>query len=107
MTPSFGPATAAESPAFQDKPTTVAMAQPDFDDLMRRAQTLEQTGNYRDALAAYKTAGQAGHGPASKRAAELYIKNAPGIPRDYLSSVRWFSMARAQGVEVDAMEKRF
>lgn len=108
LTPTFGTTHAAGETAHMPVSTAaVVLAQAEVDHLMRQAQVLEADGNYAEALKTYKLAGQAGHGPASKRVAELYLKKVDGLNRDYLQSVRWYSMARTQGAEVDGMEKRF
>ena len=106
LSPTTGPFVPAEIQGAALKPATTQMVKADINELMRKAQALEAAGNYRDAFKAYKAAGQAGHGPASRRVAELYIQPVEGIPRDYVKSVHWYSIARAQGIEVSGMEKR-
>ena len=61
---------------------------------------LEQGGDFKGALQAYTTAGEAGHGVAQKRLGDIYNTGNEVVVRDYETALRWYQKARAQGVEI-------
>jgi serine/threonine-protein kinase len=69
-------------------------------ELFQQARSLEGEGRYAEAVRLYKQAANAGHGPASKRLGEIYLKGAKGVSRDYAESVRWYAKARQQGMDI-------
>lgn len=42
-------------------------------------------------------AAEKGHGPAQRKLGAIYDKGAPGTPRDFAESMRWYQKAREQG----------
>jgi len=49
-----------------------------------------------DVSALLEAAGK-GHGPAQRELGAIYDKGAPGTPRDFAESMRWYQKAREQG----------
>ncbi|HEY5637724.1 MAG TPA: hypothetical protein VIS77_12595 [Burkholderiales bacterium] len=45
-------------------------------------------------------AAERGHGPAQRQLGAIYDKGAPGTPRDFAESMRWYQKAREQGEEI-------
>ena len=86
-------AKAEEASKPQSKPSV-------SDQRYREAQELERKGEHRAALKAYLDAGNAGHGQAQRRLAEIYDRGTPAVKRDYDAALRWYEKARAQGVVV-------
>ena len=64
------------------------------------AQDLEKKGDERGAFNAYLAAGRSGHGMAQKRLGEIYERGNRVVKRDYDTALRWFELARAQGIEI-------
>jgi TPR repeat protein len=66
----------------------------------REGVELERRGDMRAALAAYREAGESGHGPAQKKLGDLYGTGNDVVERDYETSLRWYELARKQGIEI-------
>lgn len=61
---------------------------------------LEGKGDEQGALKAFLAAGESGHGLAQRKLGEIYDKGNGATPRDYETALRWYTRARAQGVEI-------
>jgi TPR repeat protein len=66
----------------------------------REGVALERAGKYREAMASYAVAGEAGNGLAQKRLAMIYDRGNPVVTRDYQNAIHWYEKARAQGIEL-------
>ena len=94
VTPTPSPTPSVPSP---DAPMTVEA-------MLQKAIALEGEGNYKEAsrlLARAVREGQgqtAGH--AAKRMGDLLAKGAPGVSRDYGEALRYYEIARLNGVEI-------
>ena len=60
----------------------------------------ERAGRDAEAFEAYLQAGEAGHGLAQLKIANIYDRGNKVIKRDYQSAIRWYEKARQQGVEL-------
>ncbi len=60
----------------------------------------ERAGRDAEAFEAYLQAGEAGHGLAQLKIANIYDRGSKAVIRDYQSAIRWYEKARAQGVEI-------
>jgi FimV-like protein len=63
---------------------------------------LERKGDFAGALTAFLEAGESGYGPAQKKLGQIYDAGNSHVKRDYQVSLKWYSKARAQGVEIDS-----
>ena len=70
------------------------------DALYREGLAHESKGNNRAALGLFLEAGEAGHGLAQKKLAEIYDRGNSAAKRDYQSALHWYEKARAQGIEI-------
>lgn len=61
---------------------------------------LERRGDTQGALTAYLAAGESGNGLAQRRLGDIYGTGKPFVERDYETSLRWYDLARKQGVDV-------
>lgn len=66
----------------------------------------ERRGDEVAAFNAYLEAGESGHGLAQKKLGEIYDKGTAAVQRDYATALRWYQMARDQGVAVPRAETR-
>ena len=85
--------------------TQVAAAAPaaaagSTDALIKQAAGLEGEGKVADAVRVYIQAARRGNGQAAKRLGDIYAKGATGVPLDTAESLKWYTLARARGVDV-------
>jgi serine/threonine protein kinase len=104
-TPKGGEATklAMVTPTPGTTPTSV----PDtsVESMLQRAIVLEDEGKFADATRLLRQATRGSLkgpavGQAAKRLADIYNKGAPGVPRDYADALKYYEIARANGVDV-------
>jgi serine/threonine protein kinase len=104
-TPKAGEATklAMVTPTPGTTPTSV----PDtsVESMLQRAIVLEDEGKFADATRLLRQATRGSLkgpavGQAAKRLADIYNKGAPGVPRDYADALKYYEIARANGVDV-------
>ncbi len=78
--------------------------------LLQRGIAFENEGKYTDAARAFRQAVRAGKGPApgqaAKRLGDLLTTGKPGVPKDYGEALRYYEVARANGVEVSVVKGR-
>jgi len=101
--PAPAPAPAPAAPVPEASPLTV-------DGMLQRAIALEAEGKAKEASrllaqAVREGKGQAA-GQAAKRLGDLLQKGAPGLPRDYGEALRYYEIARLNGVEVTVAKGR-
>ncbi|HEX9396138.1 MAG TPA: hypothetical protein VF943_05280 [Burkholderiales bacterium] len=60
----------------------------------------ERAGRDAEAFEAFLQAGEAGHGVAQLKLANIYDRGNRVINRDYQSAIRWYERARRQGVDL-------
>jgi len=91
------------APAPEPAPVTVEA-------MLQRAIALEGEGRNKEAARLLAQAVREGRGPAAgqaaKRLGELLQKGAPGLPRDYGEALRYYEIARLNGVEVTFIKGR-
>jgi tRNA A-37 threonylcarbamoyl transferase component Bud32 len=68
--------------------------------LFKQASALEGEGRIPEAVRVYIQAARGGNGQAAKRLGDIYAKGAPGVPLDTAESLKWYTLARARGVDV-------
>jgi serine/threonine-protein kinase len=100
---------AAATPAPSPAPSSITAPAPDpapptVEALLQRAIALEAEGRNKEASrllaqAVREGSGQAA-GQAAKRLGDLLQKGAPGLPRDYGEALRYYEIARLNGVDV-------
>lgn len=66
----------------------------------------DRRGDEVAAFNAYLEAGESGHGLAQKKLGEIYDRGTAAVQRDYATALRWYQLAREQGVEVPRAETR-
>ncbi|MGQ0509305.1 MAG: FimV/HubP family polar landmark protein [Betaproteobacteria bacterium] len=66
----------------------------------------ERRGDEVGAFNAYLEAGESGHGLAQRKLGEIYDKGTAAVQRDYATALRWYQLAREQGVAVPRAETR-
>jgi serine/threonine-protein kinase len=95
-TPAPAPSSIA-APAPESAPVTVEA-------MLQRATALEGEGKNKEAARLLAQAVREGRGQAAgqaaKRLGDLLQKGAPGLPRDYGEALRYYEIARLNGVEV-------
>ena len=100
--PAPAPAT-VPAPAPETTPATV-------EGMLQRAIALEAEGRNKDAARLLAKAVREGKGEAAgqaaKRLGDLLQKGAPGLPRDYGEALRYYEIARLNGVEVTVAKGR-
>jgi TPR repeat protein len=78
--------------------------------MLQRAVALEAEGRNKDAARLLAKAVREGKGEAAgqaaKRLGDLLQKGAPGLPRDYGEALRYYEIARLNGVEVTVAKGR-
>jgi serine/threonine protein kinase len=84
----------------------VAAAPSSGDALFSQAAALEQQGKGNEAVRAYRNAVRAGSGEAAKRLGDIYNKGIAGVAPDYAESLKWYTTARAMGVDVQLQKAR-
>ena len=84
----------------------VAAAPSSGDALFAQAASLEQQGKGNEAVRAYRSAVRAGSGEAAKRLGDIYNKGIAGVAPDYAESLKWYTTARAMGVDVQLQKAR-
>ena len=57
--------------------------------------------NSREGVRLLEQAGEAGYGPASKKLMEVYGSGGMGVGKDYTKAVKWKSLAKKQGQDVN------
>ena len=57
--------------------------------------------NSREGVRLLEQAGEAGYGPASKKLMEVYGTGGMGVAKDYTKAVKWKSLAKKQGQDVN------
>ena len=57
-------------------------------------------------MRAYRNAVRAGSGEAAKRLGDIYNKGIAGVAPDYAESLKWYTTARAMGVDVQLQKAR-
>jgi serine/threonine-protein kinase len=117
------PARSAETPKAAEpkapEPTklaavTPAPAVPDpapsGDALLQRGIALEGDGKFADAAKAFRQAVRSGKGQsagqAAKRLGDILQSGKPGVSRDYAEALRYYEIARSNGVEVTYQKAR-
>ena len=97
----------APTPAPAPKPPTEAAA---ADSLLQRAIALESSGQNAEAARLLRQAVRSGKGEApgqaAKRLGDMLQKGVPGVSRDYGEALRYYDIARANGVEVAVTKSR-
>jgi len=100
-------AAVAPAPAPAPKPPTDAAA---ADSLLQRAIALESSGQNAEAARLLRQAVRSGKGEApgqaAKRLGDMLQKGVPGVSRDYGEALRYYDIARANGVEVAVTKSR-
>ncbi len=87
----------AVSPAFaQTAPLTPAQATARY----HQGEALEHKRDLRAALDAYTEAAEAGNGHAQKKLGDFYGSGNTAVERDYETALKWYTMARDQGIEI-------
>ena len=80
------------------------------DAMLQRAIGLERDGKNADAAKLLRLAVREGKGrpagEAAKRLGDMLQKGAPGVSRDYGEALRYYDIARANGVEVSVTKAR-
>lgn len=61
---------------------------------------LDRRGDQKGALIAYTEAAESGNGLAQKKLGDIYGTGNQVVARDYETSLRWYDLARQQGVEI-------
>jgi tRNA A-37 threonylcarbamoyl transferase component Bud32 len=102
---------AASSPAPAPVPAPAPEATPaTVEGMLQRAIALEGEGRYKDASRLLAKAVREGKGEAAgqaaKRLGDLLQRGAPGLPRDYGEALRYYEIARLNGVEVTVAKGR-
>ena len=91
-------------------PPTPGPAAPDVDALLQRGIALENDGKFADAAKAFRQAVRAGKGQpagqAAKRLADMLQAGKPGVSKDYAEALRYYDIARSNGVEVTFQKAR-
>ena len=57
--------------------------------------------NSREGVRLLEQAGEAGYGPASKKLMDVYGNGGMGVAKDYTKAVKWKSLAKKQGQDVN------
>jgi serine/threonine-protein kinase len=96
----------AREAAAKAAQTQVAAAPSSGDTLFAQAAALEQQGKGNEAVRAYRNAVRAGSGEAAKRLGDIYNKGIAGVAPDYAESLKWYTTARAMGVDVQLQKAR-
>jgi TPR repeat protein len=78
--------------------------------MLQRAISLESEGKNRDARKLFNAVTQQARGEvagqAAKRLGDMLAKGVPGVPRDYGEALRYYEIARLNGVEVQTVKAR-
>ena len=78
--------------------------------LLQRAIALERDGKTAEAARLFRQVTREGKGEAAGQAAKRYgdmlQKGVPGVPRDYGEALRYYEIARLNGVEVPMAKAR-
>ena len=112
----------AAEPAKAPEPVKVAIAAPapapavpdtapaTLEAMLQKAISLEHDGKAAEAARLYRQVTRDGKGEAAgeaaKRYGDLLQKGAPGVPRDYGEALRYYEIARLNGVEVPVAKAR-
>jgi len=91
-------------PSVPETPT------PSIDAMLQQAITLERDGKTAEAARLLRRVTREGKGETAGQAAKLYAdmlqKGVPGVPRDYGEALRYYEIARLNGVEVPVARGR-
>ena len=91
-------------------PTSVPDAPTTVEGMLQRAIVLEREGKTAEAGKLLRQATREGKGEAAGQAAKRYgdllQKGAPGVPRDYGEALRYYEIARLNGVDVPVQKAR-
>ncbi len=102
ITPAPAPVPA---PALSPEPAPVSI-----DALLQRAIALERDGKTGEAARLFRQVTREGRGEAAgqaaKRFGDMLQKGVPGVPRDYGEALRYYEIARLNGVEVPVAKSR-
>ncbi len=106
-TPAAKPAPAAIAPSVAvvtaPAPKVVAKLQLGQLEASRRftdGVALDQRGDQKGALIAYTEAAESGNGPAQQKLGDIYGTGNQVVARDYETSLRWYDLARQQGMKI-------
>ena len=114
------PAKAPEAPKVAEakapEPTKLAAAAPapevtqSPEAMLQRAIALESEGKNREARRLFENVTRQGRGEvagqAAKRLGDMLTRGVPGVPRDYGEALRFYEIARLNGVEVPTAKGR-
>ena len=90
----------SQAPAFRSEAPKLLLAPAEAEARYREAVSLEHAGDPRGAFKAYEEAAESGHALAQKKLGDLYGTGGEAVKRDYETSLRWYSKAREQGIQV-------
>ncbi len=99
------------APAPAAAPASVPdVAPPSVETLLQRAIALEQEGKNSEAVRLLRQVSRQGKGQAAgqaaKRLGDLLQSGVPGVSRDYGEALRYYEIARANGIEVPVQKGR-
>src|SRR6185503_8445284 len=103
--------TPTPTPTPAPPPTPVPDTAPvSIETMLQRAIALERDGNTAEAARLLRRVTREGKGEAAGQAAKRYgdmlQKGVPGVPRDYGEALRYYEIARLNGVEVPVQKAR-
>jgi len=87
--------------AASSPPEVRSPADPYVEGLMRQA-----NGDHKGAFAMFLEAAERGDAQAQRRLAAIYDNGNSVVRRDFLEAIRWYQMARAQGLDIPAPPRR-
>ena len=97
----------APAPAPANVPDTAPVS---IESMLQRAIALEREGKTAEAARLFRQVTREGKGEAAGHAAKRYgdmlQKGVPGVPRDYGEALRYYEIARLNGVEVPVSKSR-
>ena len=100
-------AIATPAPAPAPAPDTAPVS---LEAMLQKAISLEHDGKAAEAARLYRQVTRDGKGDAAgeaaKRYGDLLQKGAPGVPRDYGEALRYYEIARLNGVDVPVAKAR-
>jgi TPR repeat protein len=99
--------TPAPTPAPAPAPDTAPVS---IETMLQRAISLERDGKTAEAARLFRQVTREGKGEAAGQAARRYgdmlQKGVPGVPRDYGEALRYYEIARLNGVDVPVAKSR-
>ena len=92
------------APAFSQKQGAQKPAASIPADRFSQGAMYEHRGNHKAALEAYTESAEAGNARAQKKLGDIYGHGNSAVVRDYEASLKWYTKARDQGIEVPSPE---